>query len=35
VRLEVIGRRIDRIVDYSQCPWVAKLAEDILTTNVS
>jgi len=35
VRLEVSGRRIDRIVDYSQCPWVAKLAEHILTTNVS
>ena len=27
VRLEVGAQRIDRIVDYSHCPWVAKLAE--------
>jgi RNA polymerase sigma-70 factor (ECF subfamily) len=27
VRLEVGGQRIYRIVDYSHCPWVAKLAE--------
>src|SRR5919108_4100231 len=29
VRLEVSGERIDRIVDYSHCPWVAKLAEHV------
>jgi RNA polymerase sigma-70 factor, ECF subfamily len=33
VRLEVSGR-IDRIVDYSHCPWVAELAEQVVTANV-
>lgn len=35
VRLELRGRRISRIVDYSHCPWVAELAEHVVTTNVS
>ena len=35
VRLELRGRRISRIVDYSHCHWVAKLAEHVVTTNVS
>jgi RNA polymerase sigma-70 factor (ECF subfamily) len=35
VRLEVGGQRIDRIVDYSHCPWVAKLAEHVVTKDLS
>ena len=35
VRLDVSGQKIDRIVDYSHCPWVAKLAGHVVTTNVS
>jgi RNA polymerase sigma-70 factor, ECF subfamily len=35
VRLEVRGQRIDRIVDYSHCPWVAKLAEQVVTSHGS
>jgi RNA polymerase sigma-70 factor, ECF subfamily len=35
VRLDVTGERIDRIVDYSHCPWVAQLAEQIAIENVS
>jgi RNA polymerase sigma-70 factor (ECF subfamily) len=29
VRLRIAGQQIDRIVDYSHCPWVASLAEPI------
>jgi RNA polymerase sigma-70 factor (ECF subfamily) len=34
VRLSVSGERIDHIVDYSHCPWVAKLAEHVVTESV-
>jgi RNA polymerase sigma-70 factor (ECF subfamily) len=30
VRLHVAGQQIDRIVDYSHCPWVASLAEPMI-----
>jgi RNA polymerase sigma-70 factor, ECF subfamily len=29
VRLQIAGQLIDRIVDYSHCPWVASLAEPV------
>ena len=35
VRLHVSGEQIDRIMDYSHCPWVAPLAESIATIHVS
>jgi RNA polymerase sigma-70 factor, ECF subfamily len=35
VRLDVEGQQINRIRDYAHCPWVAKLAENIVTTSVS
>ena len=35
VRLDVSAQRIKRIVDYSHCPWVAELAEAVVTENVS
>lgn len=35
VRLRVSGQRIERIVDYSHCPWVAELAEHVITTDVT
>jgi RNA polymerase sigma-70 factor (ECF subfamily) len=35
VRLDVSAQRIDRIVDYSHCPWVAELAEHVVTKSVS
>ncbi len=31
VRLHFSGQQIDRIVDYSHCPWIAPLAEDVTT----
>jgi RNA polymerase sigma-70 factor, ECF subfamily len=33
VRLELGGQQIDRIVDYSHCPWVAELAEHVITAS--
>jgi RNA polymerase sigma-70 factor, ECF subfamily len=35
VRLDVSAHRIERIVDYSHCPWVLQLAEHVVTENVS
>ena len=35
VRLDVSEQRIERIVDYSHCPWVAELAERVVTENIS
>ncbi|KAA6462861.1 sigma-70 family RNA polymerase sigma factor [Acidobacteria bacterium AB60] len=35
VRLEVSAHRVERIVDYSHCPWVAQLAEHVVAKNVS
>lgn len=35
VRLDVEDQQIGRIRDYAHCPWVAKLAEHIVTTRVS
>jgi RNA polymerase sigma-70 factor (ECF subfamily) len=32
VRLNVTGSQIDRIVDYSHCPWIASGAESVLTS---
>ena len=31
VRLHLSGQQIDRIVDYSHCPWIASLAEPVTT----
>lgn len=35
VRLHVSDQYIDRIVDYSHCPWIAPLAEDIVRVHAS
>ena len=35
VRLRVTGQKIDRIVDYSHCPWVASLAEPVAIADVN
>ena len=35
VRLHVNGQQIDRIVDYSHCPWMAPLAESVTALHVS
>jgi len=35
VRLHVSGQHIDRIVDYSHCPWIAPLAEDVVRVHAS
>ena len=33
VRFNLTDGRIDRIVDYSHCPWIASLAESVITTH--
>jgi RNA polymerase sigma-70 factor (ECF subfamily) len=35
VRLELVGRRIERIVDYSHCPWILPAASSVLVAEVS
>jgi RNA polymerase sigma-70 factor (ECF subfamily) len=35
VRLHASGQQIDRIVDYSHCPWIASLAEDVVRVHAS
>jgi len=35
VRLHVSGQQIDRILDYSHCPWIASLAEDVVRVRAS
>jgi RNA polymerase sigma-70 factor, ECF subfamily len=35
VRFQVTGGKIDRIVDYSHCPWIAPLAEPVVMTHGS
>ena len=35
VRLHVRDQHIDRIVDYSHCPWIAPLAEDVVRVHAS
>jgi RNA polymerase sigma-70 factor (ECF subfamily) len=34
VRFSVTDGKIDRIVDYSHCPWIASLAETVATSHV-
>jgi len=34
VRFNATDGRIDRIVDYSHCPWIAPLAESVVTAHV-
>jgi RNA polymerase sigma-70 factor, ECF subfamily len=34
VRLHMSGQQIDRIVDYSHCPWIVPLAEDNVRVHV-
>lgn len=34
IRLEVIGQRIERIVDYMHCPWVLAAATDVTIAKV-
>jgi len=35
VRLNVIGQRIDRIVDYAHCPWMIPIATSVVVANPS
>ena len=35
VRLHASGQQIDRIVDYSHCPWIAPLAGDVVRIDAS
>jgi RNA polymerase sigma-70 factor, ECF subfamily len=35
VRLELVGRRIDRIVDYAHCPWILPAATSVLVAEAS
>ena len=35
VRLHVSGQEIDRIVDYSHCPWITSLADSVTTIHTS
>jgi RNA polymerase sigma-70 factor (ECF subfamily) len=34
VRLHMSGQQIDRIVDYSHCPWIVPVAEDVVRVHV-
>jgi RNA polymerase sigma-70 factor (ECF subfamily) len=34
VRFNLTDGKIDRIVDYSHCPWIASLAESVVMTNM-
>jgi RNA polymerase sigma-70 factor (ECF subfamily) len=35
VRLELAGRRVERIVDYSHCPWILPAASSVLVAEAS
>jgi RNA polymerase sigma-70 factor (ECF subfamily) len=35
VRLELADRRVERIVDYSHCPWILPAASSVLVAEAS